>query len=146
MTKITYGDGPNFTSFTVDDPEEIALWASEYRRCMEFSRHFYNLVPLNEQAGFKPIRDEFSSFSSCLCLTALRFYRDDALVLELKGDLARKPEIDSGMRNIALHHLIMFREWEADKTRRAAQREAEGGDALAEDPFAEEKTIREDKE
>jgi hypothetical protein len=135
VTSIKFGYDPSVTDsitwFTVDDPEEIAVWAAEYAKRMEFARYFHCFVPLTDKAGFPARREEHESHGVCMCSLGLRFYHGEDLILTLKGHLDDRPEIDDGMRNEAIHFLVAVRMKEVIR----AQRRREVGEEDL-DPFA----------
>ena len=136
VTRIVFGySEPNAPAvFEIDDSAEIAVWVAAYRNHTEFERRFGCFVPTSKGAGFEQKREEFQFCGVCMCSLALRFYTGDKEVLELKGHLQDREEIDSGMRNLLLHELAKA------KLPKAPHRASSGDEEPLIDPFAEDPT------
>lgn len=110
VTKITYGFGgekPDILGvhFTIEDPEEILLWAAAHKNHTLHSRHQWTLVPVSADAGFPMTRMATEVFGGCMCSLALRFHGGEKLLLEIKGHFHESPRIDEATSNDTLHFL-----------------------------------------
>ncbi len=138
ITSIQFGYEPSDERviFTIEDPEQIAVWCAEYINTTEHAKNKGRLIPLTKDAGFPELQCEAGKSSGHCCSIGLRFFRKNKVVLTLDGHLDTSPEFDGGLkRNEALHRLVKGHAHEALQQREAKKRAEEPSEPADPNPF-----------